>query len=121
VHGWQLVDNAMGGIAPMHGPAGFGNPYNNYLWSSAVAFGKAFVGTLDTGFTSGSPTPGADLYSFSDPDQPAELVHDNGLTSPLNLGLRNMIGAPDILYVGAMNLWNLSPIGGWQLIEVLED
>jgi hypothetical protein len=117
--GWSLVNNNLG-VAPMHGGPGFGNPYNNYEWSSANAFGKAFIGTLDTGFIAQTPTAGADLYCFTDPDLPAMLVDDNGLGNPLNIGFRNMLGAPDILYVGAMNLFNLSPVGGWHLIEVLE-
>ncbi|MFI6164338.1 hypothetical protein ACIA59_30830 [Micromonospora haikouensis] len=32
---------------PKYGPAGFGNPYNNYTWKMAVAGGKLYVGTMD--------------------------------------------------------------------------
>jgi hypothetical protein len=119
--GWLLVDNNMGGVAPMHGQPGFGNPYNGYAWSAARAFGKVFVGTTDFGFFFNRPRPGADLWCFPDPDSPAELVHDNGLTSAFNMGLRNMLGEPDRLYVGATNFANVSPTGGWKLIEVLEN
>ncbi|RGC65835.1 hypothetical protein C5N14_26670 [Micromonospora sp. MW-13] len=32
---------------PKFGPAGFGNPYNNYTWKMVVAGGKLYVGTMD--------------------------------------------------------------------------
>ncbi|MFI9526201.1 hypothetical protein [Micromonospora rosaria] len=41
---WSVVSN---GLTPKYGPAGFGNPYNNYTWKMAVAGGKLFVGTMD--------------------------------------------------------------------------
>lgn len=32
---------------PKFGPAGLGNPYNNYTWKMVVAGGKLYVGTMD--------------------------------------------------------------------------
>jgi len=60
----------------MHGGAGIGNIYNNYMWTRANAFGKAFVGKLGSGFIAQTPAPGADLFCFTDPDLPAERHPD---------------------------------------------
>ena len=44
---WDIVPNNMGGQAPLFGPSGFGNPFNNYTWTMAVYGGQLFVGTMD--------------------------------------------------------------------------
>lgn len=40
------------GQTPKFGPAGFGNPYNNYTWKMVVAGGRLYVGTMDWSYLS---------------------------------------------------------------------
>lgn len=44
---WRLKRNEMGGVAPLYGSAGFGNPFNAYTWTMAVNHGDLYVGTFD--------------------------------------------------------------------------
>ena len=64
-HRWQLAPNNAG-ATPTLGPSGFGNPFNNYTWTMAIAQQGLYVGTMDwlylleQGLKSGSlgvPTP----------------------------------------------------------------
>jgi hypothetical protein len=43
--GWSLQPNGMG--APRYGPAGFGNPFNNYTWTGAELRRDVYLGTMD--------------------------------------------------------------------------
>lgn len=47
VEGWDIVPNNMGGKAPLFGPSGFGNPFNNYTWTMQVFNNQLYVGTMD--------------------------------------------------------------------------
>jgi hypothetical protein len=45
-HGhWRIAPSPMG--RPQYGTAGFGNPFNAYIWSMAVYRNELFVGTMD--------------------------------------------------------------------------
>jgi hypothetical protein len=44
---WSVNANNMGGAVPMWGLPGFGNPFNNYLWSAQVHNGRLWMGTMD--------------------------------------------------------------------------
>ncbi len=47
---WRLKRNEMGGVAPLYGSAGFGNPFNAYTWTMAVNHGNLYVGTFDDSY-----------------------------------------------------------------------
>jgi hypothetical protein len=115
---WQMVPNMMNGREPLYGASGFGRPATYYVWSSKVFDGKLFMGTME------HPMPGetadrrgANLWAFGDHANPASLISDNGLTTPLNEGIRNMIVVDDALYLGMTNSANISPDGGWELVR----
>lgn len=114
---WKLVDNRMGGARPLFGSSGFGTHATIYTWSMAVFGGELFVGLNELPILPGA-VRGADLWRFPDPDGPAVLVDNAGLTTPLNEGVRGMVVGPDGLYLGMTNGANLSPEGGWQLIRL---
>jgi hypothetical protein len=61
---------------------------------------------------------GADLWRFDDSSTPPEAVSLNGMGNSMNYGIRNMIADEDSLYIGTANPMNLSPDGGWELIEL---
>ncbi len=43
-YGWELAET---GMAPLYGPSGFGNFFNNYTWTMAAFDDQLFVGTMD--------------------------------------------------------------------------
>jgi hypothetical protein len=47
---WRVKRNEMGGVAPLYGSAGFGNPFNAYTWTMAVNNGSLYVGTFDDSY-----------------------------------------------------------------------
>jgi hypothetical protein len=135
-------------VNPLYGAPGFGNAYNNYIWSMGIWNGKLYVGTMDWGFMAGDMAPllsaqgaainitqlippsgyGADLYSFPNTTSKATPESTNGIGNYLNYGVRNIIpytyptGAIS-LFIGTANPMNLStvgsgPFGGWELIEL---
>ena len=114
---------------PRYGGSGFGNPYNNYLWSFAVHEGQLFAGTMDGRYVAsrawdpGSPplpSDGADLYRFLPADLPAVPESLDGLGNWANYGVRNMLSSPEGLYVGSANPMNVSPGGGWELLRLTQ-
>ncbi len=64
---------------------------------------------------------GADLFRFPTPNAFAVPVSLNGVGNYLNYGIRTMVADDDNLYLGTANPMNLSPDGGWELVEVSED
>ena len=144
---WQILPNSMGGVAPLYGPSGFGNFYNNYTWSMGVHRDELYVGTMDWSYLMqdvagqlledlGLPlqilqllppaTPGADLWRFHSQYSPAEPISVDGAGNYLNYGIRTMVASPDKLYLGSANPMNLMtsqtdglPDGGWELIEMV--
>jgi hypothetical protein len=131
---WQLADNAMG-ARPQQGLAGFGNFFNNYTWTMAVAAdgadGDLFVGTMDWSYLlsrmlptlvetiTGEPAPpiddlrlptaffGADLWRFDTPHARALPESISGVGNYGNYGIRTMIADDDVLYLGSANPMNL--------------
>jgi hypothetical protein len=144
---WVTTPNNMGGVAPLYGLSGFGNPYNNYIWTMTVFNNKLYVGTMDWGYPAADATPllvqsggqnieiyinrlippltyGADLYSFASTNSAAVQESISGLGNYLNYGIRALIAnGTTSLVLGTANPMNLattmSPYGGWQLIEAL--
>jgi hypothetical protein len=142
---WRLVPNRMG-ATPLWGPAGFGNPFNNYTWSMQVYGGRLWVGTMDFGYLLKDivsmflgalnlpfafqvplqPTLfGADLFYFPSSSSPAFPESLSGVGNYTNYGIRNMIADGGKLYLGTANPMNLMtnpadalPEGGWELIEL---
>lgn len=142
---WVLTPNQTN-LLPVYGAAGFGNPYNNYIWTMQVFNNKLYIGTMDWGFMAadgtaaiaegqGLPVPdltklippqqyGADLYWFKDNSSPAVQESIAGGGNYLNYGFRAMMAnGTTSLYIGTANPMNISttstttPHGGWELIE----
>ena len=146
---WAPVPNNMGsgglGMAPLWGPAGFDNYYNNYTWTMDEYAGQLYVGTMDDsylieeglplilaalGLPPDTPIPmpeathGADLYRFPSAASPALAESLNGVGNPSTYGVRTML-ADDALYLGMANPMNLltdplddKPEGGWELLRL---
>jgi hypothetical protein len=141
--GWEIAPNKMS-AAPLFGPSGFGNFYNNYTWTMAVYQRQLFVGTMDWSYLLGDTLPiiveyltgepltleipfplgtyGADLWRFPDAQRAARPVSLFGVGNPSSYGIRNMLAA-DALYLGMANPMNLltadtGPKGGWELLKV---
>jgi hypothetical protein len=133
---WTLMPNNMG-AAPLYGAAGFGNYFNAYTWSMQVYKGKLYAGTFDWSYLAGlglaqfEPLPlplpgasyGADLFRFDSTKKAATPIGVYGVGNYLNYGIRNMLVANGVLYVGSANPMNLEtaagePNGGWELIEL---
>jgi hypothetical protein len=129
-------------LVPMYGGPGFGNPYNNYVWSMAAWNNKLYVGTMDWSYMAtraaslltGEPPaavipvvggPGGDLYVFNNTTSAALLETDRGFGNYGNYGFRNLIPIDSTrMYLGMANGMNLMtsptdgrPDGGWELIE----
>jgi hypothetical protein len=143
---WVPTPNNMGGARPVYGSSGFGNPYNNYIWTMTQFNNKLYVGTMDSSYMAadsysfinlgqGLPAPditklipvqqyGADLYSFADITSAAVAESISGLGNYLNYGIRAMLvnGSASLL-LGTANPQNIAttsttaPHGGWELIE----
>jgi hypothetical protein len=143
---WVLTPNNMNGARPLYGSSGFGNPYNNYIWTMTQFNNKLYVGTMDWGYEAadafffvqqgqGQPLPdisklippqqyGADLYTFADTNSAAVAESINGLGNYLNYGIRAMLpNGSASLFLGTANPHNIAttstttPHGGWELIE----
>jgi hypothetical protein len=133
---WNIVPGAMG--APKIGLSGFGNPFNNYSWSMAVARDQLFVGTMDWSYLANgivsapatgvaiSPSQagvsapdwqfGADLWALGGGRQlTATAIYVSGLDTELNYGIRTMALMGGRLYMGTANPMNLNPAGGFRL------
>jgi len=138
--GWALKPNSMG-MAPLFGPSGFGNIFNNYTWGMQVYRGELYVVTMDWSFIAseylaagGYPVPpiqidpdnfGADLWRFPSADEPAVLESQNGFGNYLNYGGRVLLADDAYLYIGSANPMNLRAgaddefKGGWELLKFL--
>lgn len=136
VGGWKIVAGPMG--APKAGLSGFGNLFNNYVWSMTVYKDQLFIGTMDwsylaaqslpaelvnNGLTIGNitlPAPstffGADLFTISDDAKRAKAFSINGMGNNLNYGIRTMEATSNGLVLGTANPMNLNVKGGWELI-----
>ncbi len=116
----------------LYGGAGFGNPQNYYMWSSAVYQNRLYFGTLDWSFITGeggcgnvtadqchqimdqqasSAGYGGDLWRIDNPNSPAKAESLNGLGNYLSYGIRNMVADACNLYVGMANAMNLRTSG----------
>jgi hypothetical protein len=138
------TNNNMGGASPKLGQSGFGNGFNNYIWSMATTNKGLFIGTMDHQAilqqTLGSDDPqtallvtlfqasiphnarGADLWLL--PAGPngsltrAMQMDVAGVGNNNNYGVRNMIGAGSQLFLGTANPMNLAQapvMGGWEI------
>jgi len=141
---WSLVPTKMG--APVFGPSGFGNFFNNYAWTMTVYAGQLFVGTMDWSYLSEDflgpllaqyidldelerlqlPAQffGADLYRIPSAAQAAVPESMNGMGNYGSYGVRSAV-ADDALYLGLANPMNLLtdtsdslPEGGWELMRL---
>jgi outer membrane protein assembly factor BamB len=147
-NGWETVPNNMGGVEPLYGPMGFEKDWrarrvsgvcnyyqdepssNFYSWSSAVANGQLFWGTLD--LYSGDrrchahdDDEGADLWRFPSCDEPAVPEFIDGAGNSNLYGVRNMVSDGTNLYLGMATQVNLrteeggdSNPGGWKLLKL---
>jgi hypothetical protein len=121
----------------LYGQAGFGNPQNYYMWSSAVYQNRLYFGTLDWQFITAEPayisanpgqdadfyhqgldqqqangaSYGGDLWRIDNPNSPAKAESLNGLGNYLSYGIRNMVADACNLYVGMANAMNLRTSG----------
>jgi len=138
--GWSVVPNSMG-QAPLFGPSGFGNIFNNYTWGMQVYRGELYVVTMDWSFIAAKllesgafppiPVPidpddfGSDLWRFPSADEPAVLESKAGFGNPLNYGGRMLLADDAFLYLGSANAMNLRASadeefkGGWELLKFL--
>lgn len=124
--------------APLSGqPAGFGNPFNVYVWMMEVHDGWLYLGTMDmTGMffemlkamiqtNSGALEQlfdlfeelfgGADLWKTRDGTY-WEPVTVSGFGNPYNTGIRRMISAANGLYVSTANGMTGDPRGGCEVL-----
>jgi len=138
--GWTNQPNRMG-MAPLFGPSGFGNIFNNYTWGMAVYRDELYVTTMDWSFVAsefigdiGGPIPpieidpdgfGADMWRFPSADEPAVLETKSGFGNFLNYGGRVLLADEAFLYIGSANPMNLRTDpdeefhGGWELLKFL--
>jgi len=138
--GWVLTPNSMG-MAPLFGPSGFGNIFNNYTWGMQVYRDELYVVTMDWSFVAseflasgGFPAPpieidpdnfGSDLWRFPSADEPAILESQDGFGNFLNYGGRVLLADDAYLYIGSANAMNLRAgvddefKGGWELLKFL--
>ncbi len=143
--GWTFKPTKMG--APLYGPSGFGNFFNNYTWTMAIYDNRLFVGTMDWSYLAGDMLKsfvndytgqpltvpveipkghyGADLWSFKSPKGAANPISQDGVGNYTNYGIRTILSTAEALYLGMSNPMNLLtnptdrvPEGGWELIEV---
>lgn len=131
---WVHRPNNMGGVSGKYGDAGFGNPYNNYIWSMAVYKDQLFVGTMDHSYiwldwenlmrvyfdgvyiplpklnfpTLSQDEYGADLWRFPSTSEPAKLVTRDGFGNYANYGFRSTVVDEDHgLFIGTANPMNI--------------
>lgn len=64
---------------------------------------------------------GFDCLVMSSPDEPLQVVNDNGFGNPSAYGIRNMVTDGDRLFIGTANPLNLSETGGWQILSIKEN
>jgi hypothetical protein len=144
---WQFVGTFR---PPKWGPAGFGNPYNYYVWSMKVFDGKLFVGTAETSYLAADVDPvffqaafvasgltgqaieriqqaplkawlwGSDLVRFDSTEVPAVFESVTGLGNYRNTGIRTMVSDGKFLYMGTENSFNISSLGGWEVIKLIK-
>jgi uncharacterized repeat protein (TIGR01451 family) len=137
---WQILPNNMLGTAPLYGPSGFGNFYNNYTWSMGTYHDELYIGTMDWSYLLqdgiaplwsqlGLPedtvlplpdaTPGADLWRIHDQYSVAQPINISGVGNELNYGIRTMVANSQNMYLGTANPMNLLPGGGWELVKMV--
>jgi hypothetical protein len=129
---FTLTPNVMGGVTPLYGGPGFGNPYNMYTWSMNTWNNRLYVGTMDWGFLAATEafviagvnitqliptsTYGADLYYFPNTSSKAVVESSNGVGNYLNYGVRNIIpytypNGSISMFIGSANAMNLATVG----------
>ena len=92
---------------------GWGDMANLYAWSQAVFNDQLYVGTF-------SPDIGARIFRYDGANW--ETVVTNGLTSPNNTGVRNLIVFNGQLYAGTFNaddggeVWRTSDGDNWETV-----
>jgi hypothetical protein len=132
---WTATRNNMGGARPAFGAPGFGNPYNNYIWTMTLFNNKLYVGTMDWSYPAADTSPlilggqtvnitsliptaqyGADLWTFSTPPSSAGATGNAAIAESLagqgnflNYGIRALLanGTTSILF-GTANPMNLA-------------
>jgi hypothetical protein len=128
------------GNTALYGRSGFGNPYNNYIWTMTVFNTKLYVGTMDWSHLAALDLQaynvnisnlipvksfGADLYLFNNTTSAAVADSTTGVGNYTNYGIRSLVPANNKLYIGTANPMNLLtnltdaiPDGGWELIQL---
>lgn len=122
--------NKMG--TPKYGKGGFGNPWNNYIWTMAVYNNDLYVGTMDhseivledTQYTQRLDISnlfmhnyGADLFKFDSANVSATPVSVDGLGNGYSYGFRTMAADDFNIWIGTAGNSNLNAKGGWHLIK----
>lgn len=128
-----LTPNNMGGQAPLFGPQGFGNLFNNYTWTMEVVGDNLYVGTMDFSYLVWDMLPryldadqmqmvnlylslyninpadffGADLFRFRSARDAAIPVHRQGAGNYSSYGIRTMVTDGSTLFLGMANPMNL--------------
>ncbi len=115
---WHMTDNNMGGSEPLFGLSGFDNIHNAYTWTMAVHNNTLFVGTYDKEDVFTINANGGDVWFFPETETAALALDTNGLGNQFNLGIRTMHSSEDGLFMGMVNVHNIHPEGGWELIKV---
>jgi hypothetical protein len=129
---WTPTPNGMG--PAKLGPAGFGDPFNMYVWSMQPHQNRLWIGTFDMSFiffgeqyaTGGRipPNIGADLLVLDRTDEPASFVSRTGVGNIANNGIRDMASDGTTLLLGTATSANLLTDphdglveGGWELLR----
>lgn len=133
------------GYSAKYGKSGFGDMWNNYIWTSCVYKDHLYIGTMKCAslFDALGQTLNANLGAsmktfhealgvtdenlghlcvrFDDSNSPAQIVSDNGMGNDHAYGIRNMSIIGDDLYVGTANPYNTNDQGGWQVYRLRDN
>ncbi|MBI1347904.1 hypothetical protein GC163_16640 [bacterium] len=127
---WTQVPNGLG--SAKFGKAGFGNPYNQYVWSMLPHQNRLWIGTFDMSFilfgnkyVDGEAIPaeiGGDLLMMEGANRPATFVSKSGVGNVANNGIRTMLEDGDGFLMGTATSANLLTDpnddlveGGWEI------
>lgn len=134
VPGTKTFEMKPTGWVPLHGKAGFGNPFGAYTWASAADADRLVFGLYDYRYVfdvrlgivaEGGPIDprrgyGADLWRFDAADAPAQPENLDGFGNFANYGVRNLLTLDSEagFIAGTANALSLEPDGGWELLRL---